>query len=224
MPRFHTLTVIVLACLITTLPLGYAACATIPERLWTGELESGYVHKDQLKSHELWKYVGEKGVRVIIADAVDPGKTPPEIYLFRPGTSECVAQAMISKDTRFLVIDHTLEESGDFCVLLRIKEKDQGVDYTLAFMKLDAGGTYTIDPDAPGGNIIQSTGVLEEIYEDHDVLRGAALILGPFLILPKIVVSSIYFIGEGVSLTVDTFNIPGILLYKDIVNYGQENK
>jgi hypothetical protein len=99
----------VLTCLFMILFGGYAVCATIPNFFWTGELESGYSGKNHLKSKDLWKYLGEKGDRVVIALAVDPDKPCPEMYLFAPGSDSCETHGEKSGNSRYVVIDHHLE-------------------------------------------------------------------------------------------------------------------
>jgi len=205
-------------CLFIILLGGYASGATIPQFLWTGELESGYAGKNHLKSKDLWKYLGEKGTRVVIAVAVDPDKPCPDMYLFAPGSDICETHGEKSGDGRLVVIDHQLEYSGTYALLIRSK-KGEKADYTMAFTKMDPKGTYTISPDQLDGHIILSGNTLSEVYMDHDQMKGAAFILVPFMLLPKVVASSCYFIGSGIGFAVDLFNVPGIELYKTIVNY-----
>jgi hypothetical protein len=210
--------IIILTCLLVIFLGGYAVCATIPKFLWAGELESGYAGKNHLKSNDVWKYLGEKGMRVVIAVAVDPDKSCPGMYLFAPGSDICEAHGEKSGNARYIVIDHQLEYTGTYALLIRTKNGED-INYTMAFTKMDPQGAYTIDPDQSGGQIIISKNTLPEVYMENDLMKGAAVILAPFMLLPKVVASSFFFIGSGVGMTVDLFNVPGIELYKAIVNY-----
>jgi len=213
--------IIAISCVTVLLLSG---CSTIPSRFWAGEVDSELVQKEHLpklaghRYAQVWKYLGEKGTRVVIADAVKPGKTAPELYLFRPNTDDCAAKAVVTGEERYLVIDHTLEESGEYAILVRSKDKKvKDLDYWLAMVKLDAKGTYKIDPDNP--KIILSNDILPEVYE-QGLFTKASLIIAPLELLPKVVLASIVFIGDGISLTIDMCNVPGELLYKRIVEYN----
>lgn len=220
----------IVACVALCFLSGCSLHTTIPTRFWAGELQSDQVSKEHLpkigghRYAQLWEYLGEKGTRVVVADTVESGKTPPELYLFKPSSDDCVAKAVLLDDPRYLVLDHTLEESGAYALLVRSKDRNEKIDYTLYLVKLNAHGTYTIDPDNPYGKIIQSDQILLEIYDEHDELRFVELVATPFLILPKIVGSGILFVGEGVGFCIDLFNIRGMLLYKKIVEYDQAQR
>ena len=217
----------VLVCVIIFFLSGCSLSPTIPSRFWAGQLESDQVNKEHFpkigghKYAQLWEYLGEEGTRVVIADIAEPGTPPPELYLFRPNTDDCVAQAVLLDDAGYLVIDHTLEESGEYALLVRAKDQDKKVDYTLYLVKLNAHGTYEIDPDNPYGKIIQSNDILLEIWDEHDELRFVAIIATPLLILPKIVGAGLLFVGEGISFSIDLLNIRGRFLYKNIAEYDQ---
>ena len=105
--RGKTLVLIILGTMLTT---GYAYCASIPDILWSGELQSGDVINDQLKSSDVWKIAGSSGERVVIVLAVKEKQILPEMFLFRPGVSECEAHALLHKG----LMDGILNLKGDF--------------------------------------------------------------------------------------------------------------
>jgi len=201
-------------CALAILVPGLAVCASIPNYLWTGELESGCVEKGQVSSGDLWEYLGKKGDRIVIAVKVEPGSTPPDIFLFLPGTEKCVAWSTPDHDRSYLVLDYTFETKGAYAVLVRPGNASQGLDYTLCLDKIPADGTYDIDPDAPDGKIIRTSSTVPEKY----LFNGLPLMIGPLLPLPRVVISSCYMIGSGIGWAVDHLNLPGKLLYDDIVS------
>lgn len=201
-------------CALAILVPGLAVGASIPNYLWTGELESGCVEKGQVSSGDLWEYLGEKDDRIVIAIKVEPGATPPEMSLFLPGTDECVAQATPCPESNYVVLDHTLETKGSYAVLIRSGNAPQGQDYTLCLDKITVDGTYGIDPDAPDGKIIRTSSIVPEEY----LFNGLPLMIGPLLPLPRVVISSCYMVGSGIGWAIDHLNVPGRRLYHGIVN------
>jgi len=201
---------------------GYAFGASIPDLFWEGELQSGDVIHDQLKSSEVWKINGIKGERVLIVVAVKEGEIPPEMYLFEPGKSQCDAHAALTFYNTYVVVDHVLDKTGEYALLIRSYSNDIKTDYTLAFSMLSAGGAYSIDPDSPGGNLISSNDLLEE-EDTGNVLGEAVAIIAPYLVLPWMAASALHVVGEVVYDVVSIANVPGIKLYENIVHYDYVN-
>ncbi|HPS93917.1 MAG TPA: hypothetical protein PK600_05590, partial [Deltaproteobacteria bacterium] len=112
-------TMVAYICALAILVPGLGVSASIPNYLWTGELESGCVEKGQVSSGDLWEYLGKANDRIVIAVKVEPGLTPPEIFLFLPGTERCVAWATPDHDKGYLVLDYTFKTKGAYAVLVR---------------------------------------------------------------------------------------------------------
>jgi len=201
----------------------YAYCTSIPDLFLSGELQSGDVIHDQVKSSDVWTINGVKGERVLIVLTVEEGAIPPEIYLFSPGMSQCEAYASLTFYNNYLVFDHVLAETGEYTFLVRLYGEGDKIDYSLAVAELAADGVYRIDPDSPDGNIIISDDIIREEYTDDFILGGALMIIAPYIIFPTIAVSSLHLVGEIVYDVVNILNVPGIKLYERIVHYDIRN-
>ena len=165
-----------------------SGCATITGNTYEGYLQSGEIHAGYLHSADLWLFNGEKGCRVVIADAVKPGENPPEIYLFPPGSTECEAHAgLLSKSCR--VLDHELEYTGEYTLVIhRDGPNHEGV-YRLSLAKLPEDGCFSIDPDDPDGNLIKSNCILpEECIGGWEVAALAGIpVVTPYMTAPAAV-------------------------------------
>jgi hypothetical protein len=223
MVRFNATKTVFLIFLGMIMISGYASGASVPDLFFSGELQSGDVITDQLKSPDVWEINGIKGERVLIVLAVEEGQVPPEIYLFCPGMSQCEAYASLTFYNNYLVFDHVLAETGEYALLVRFYGEGEKIDYSLAVAKLSADGTYRIDPDSPDGNLIISDDIILEEYSDDFILGGALMIIAPYIVFPTIAVSSLHVLGEVVYDMVNILNVPGIKLYERIVHYDIRN-
>ena len=219
MRRLNITKTVLLIFLGMTVTSGYASGASVPDLFISGELQSGDVINDQVKSSDVWKINGVKGDRVLIVLAVKEGEIPPEIYLFSPGMSQCEAYASLTFYNNYLVFDHVLAETGEYTLLVRLYGEGEKIDYSLAVAELAADGVYRVDPDSPDGNLIVSNDILTEEYSEDFILGGAFLIIAPYIIFPTVAVSSLHVVGEIVYDVVNILNVPGIKLYERIVHY-----
>ncbi|HPR50140.1 MAG TPA: hypothetical protein PLU81_00010 [Deltaproteobacteria bacterium] len=157
-------------------------CAAINESSYEGYLQSGEDHSGHLHSSDLWLLSGEKGCRVVIADIVDPGDHPPEIYLFAPGCIECEAHSHVVS-ARCQVLDHTFESTGEYTLVVHRQGQDHEGGYRISCAKLPEEGCYSIDPEYPDGHLICSDCILPE--ECIEVWKAASLtgipVITPYL-------------------------------------------
>jgi hypothetical protein len=123
---------------------------------------------------------GEKGGRVVIADSAGPGMVPPEIYLYPPEGREYEASAE-DGGPGCRVLDHELEATGDYRVLVYRSAREDKTDYRLCLAKMPRECSYVITPDDPDGDLIKSDCVLKE---KTDLLWNIAGIFGAFAIVP----------------------------------------
>ncbi len=223
MRRLNITKKVLLIYLGMTVTSGYALGASVPDLFLSGELQSGDVIHDQVKSSDVWKINGVKGERVLIVLTVKEGEIPPEIYLFSPGMSQCEAYASLTFYNNYLVFDHVLAETGEYVLLVRLYGEGEKIDYSMAVAELAADGVYRIDPGSPDGTPIISDDIIQEEYTDDFILGGALMIIAPYIIFPTIAVSSLHVVGEIVYDVVNILNVPGIKLYERIVHYDIRN-
>jgi hypothetical protein len=146
------LKVMVLAGISILIVTGYAAAAQ-NTNIYKGELTSGSAKVGNLGSNELWLIYGEKGTRIVISTVVDKGKAPPQIYLYPPEGSKYEVHSDVVSD-RSQVLDHNLDSTGKYEVLIRPCDPEQNISYQVAYQALAPGDSYTIQPDDPKGNLI----------------------------------------------------------------------
>jgi hypothetical protein len=198
--------------------------AKIPTFLIKGKIESGNVEdveKGILRSSHIWEYDGEKSSRVVIAAVIEKSAAAPEMFLFKPGTSECVARGELSADSQALVIDKKLDESGTYLILIRPKRGEKDVEYRLALKELPDDASYQVVTNADAKTVIAADKAPAEKDNKSIVMEGALLIIAPFLVLPMMVASIGLQTYSLIGSAVDVVNVPGYNLYQQIVGYGQ---
>lgn len=163
-------------------------CATMNKSSYEGHLQSGDARSGYLHSADLWLFTGEQGSRIVVADAVKPGETPPEIYLFAPESTVCEASDTIEHDC-CRVLDHQLRTSGEYTVVIYRSGADHEGSYTVSLAKLPDDGRYLIDPDDPNGDIIKSDCILpEECISRWKVAMMAGIpVVTPYMTAPAAV-------------------------------------
>ena len=168
-------------------------CAAINESTYEGHLQSGEDHSGHLHSSDLWLLSGEKGCRVVIADIVEPGDHPPEIYLFAPGCIECEAHSHVVS-ARCQVLDHTLESTGEYTLVVHRHGQDHEGGYRISCAKLPEEGSYSIDHEYPDGHLICSDCILPEEY-----IEGwkTASLTGIPVITPYLTANTAHMIYSG---------------------------
>ena len=132
---------------------GYSAAAQ-NSNIYKGELTSGSAKIGSLGSNELWLLYGEKGSRIVISTVVDKGNAPPEIYLYPQGGSKYEMHSD-AVSQRYQVLDYKLDSAGKYVVLIHPCGPAEEARYQVAYTTLAPGDSYTIQPDAPDGNLIR---------------------------------------------------------------------
>ncbi len=178
MKDFKKLKVILLiGCLSVALPV-YPAAADNRHNNYKGELASGYTHDGKLGSDELWMFHGKKDGHIVIATAVDKGKTPPGVFLYPPEKSGYEVRSDQVSD-RLQVLDYKLEEPGRFAVLIHPCGAGDKSSYRIAYSILNSGDQYTINPDDPEDLLTVTTPEdrSDKFFVDrsHGLLPGAVV-------------------------------------------------
>lgn len=198
--------------------------AKIPTFLVKGRIESGRVesgYKDYLRTSHIWEYSGEKGTRAVIAAVFEKCANPPEMFLFKPGTSECVATGELRADGQALVIDKALEVSGTYLLLIRPQHGEKSMEYRLALEEIPTEATYTIITENSSKKVIEPDLTIVQKDDRSIVMKGAMLLITPFVVLPMTVASLGFHIYSGIGMAMDVINVPGYVLFENIVKYGQ---
>jgi hypothetical protein len=170
-------------------------CSTLPLKEFRGNLESGKVYSGSLHVNDVWLFHGDKGSRVVISDMVDNGESPPEIYLYPPNGRQCEASVQGECDC-YRVLDHELELSGDYTVLIHTSNSDNIADYKLALAKIPTECTYDISPEDPDGMLIRSKCILSDKSNPASQL---AILVGTYVAIPYTVAPALVSIFSGFS-------------------------
>lgn len=158
-----------------------SGCATTaPMNVYKGALLQGSTKTGSLDSNEVWMFHGEKGNRVVISDAVDEGKVPPEIYLYPPDSSKYSVQSEAVSD-RFQVLDHELEDSGDYVILVHHSEPQNVCSYKIAYTTISSDGSYLINPDDPKEDLIKVGNLTRTDSNKLFISRSRGLV--PFMMI-----------------------------------------
>ena len=195
-------------------------CAAMNSNTYEGYLQSGEVHSGSLHSSNLWLFNGEKGCRVVIADAVKDGETLPDIYLFAPGSTKCEAHAdCVSKTCR--VLDHELQSTGEYTLVVHQNGPRHDGEYRLCLAKLPKDGCFSIDPNDPDGNFIKSDCILPE--ECIERWKAGAL-TGVPVVTPYMTAPAALIIYSGLGTIGRILDFPGRKRARILANYHHDQE
>jgi hypothetical protein len=162
-------------------------CASVPLDEYQGNLDSGKIYSGSLHSSDVWLFYGEKGSRVVISDAANNGAAPPLIYLYPPDGRwyEACAEGECG---RYRTLEHELDVTGEYTVLIRPSGPGGEGDYRLAFARFPLDCPYEIEPDDFAGTMIKSDCIIPEKTGLVWYLTGiaGAYVVTPFTVLPSL--------------------------------------
>jgi hypothetical protein len=138
-----------------------------------GEIQSGETRTGTLLAtssyQDSYQFFGETGDRVIITAARIGGGVEPQIYLYPPDGSGREASATGYDNN--LILDHQLQRSGLYTIIIVDYNMDEEGEYAIALAKIPGAATSTQDPD--GGPIASGetrTGMLTA-FADADIFQ-----------------------------------------------------
>jgi len=133
--------VLILALVVFALP----AQATDMGEIHPGETRSGSITGPSYM--DSWTFEGSMGDRIIVDAEATSGNLDTEIYLYPPGSGPAEADTSPWGD----LLDHQLQSSGLYTIIIMDHGVDDAGDYQVTFMKLPGSLTWSEDPD--GGEI-----------------------------------------------------------------------
>jgi hypothetical protein len=170
----------------------FAGYAAANPNVYKGELMRDRAKDGTLSSNEIWLFYGVKDSRVVISTTVDNGKAPPEIYLYPPDSSTYKVHSDVVSD-HDQVLDYQIKSDGKYVVLIHPCDQQDKSSYKIAYTTIDPGETYTINPNAPKGDLIKVTNINEMNSDKFFIDKSGGLV-------PASIVFDLVTFGVGPAL------------------------
>jgi uncharacterized protein YdeI (BOF family) len=118
---------------------------------------------------DVFQFNGESGERVVITVSELSGNVEPQVFLYPPDSGELEVSAELNSLSQTL--DHQLNESGLYTIIINDRNLDEEGQYALALVKLPGAVTSAADPD--GGPIASAETLTGELtlQADTDVFQ-----------------------------------------------------